>query len=123
MHVYVATPAQLALLRAVPANRPPPPPELEQDWAAVRARAETFLREHAVDDDDPEAWPSLCGVKLRCAGLREMLGHMSNTATAEQVEAILMDAPSVARAIRVPPGLNRAARRRGLAKAKRGSRR
>ncbi len=119
MRVYVATPAQLALLRAVPANRPPPP-ELEQDWAAVRARAETFLREHAVDlDDDPEAWPSLRGVKLRRAGMGDLLGHMSNAATAEQVKSILMEMPSIARAVRVPPGLNRAARRRELARTRR----
>ena len=109
LQVFIATPAQAELLRAMPARTGATQPG--PDWKDVRDRAERFLLEFCK----PRAWdpPPLRGRRI---GVPEPARRpLTSSLTAGELAALLINP-----AVPVTSGLARARRRREEARARRG---
>ncbi|MCJ2044152.1 hypothetical protein MKK58_06350 [Methylobacterium sp. J-078] len=110
MRVCIATPAQAAILRAMPARTGATQPG--PDWKAIRGQAERFL----LDFCQPPAWdpPPLRGRRI---GMPEPARRpMTSTLSAGALAALLAN-PGVP----VTSGLARGRRRRDAARSRRGA--
>ncbi|MCJ2046338.1 hypothetical protein MKK58_17625 [Methylobacterium sp. J-078] len=112
LQVWIATPAQAAILRAMPAGTGATQPA--PDWKDVRARAERFLLEFC----QPRAWdpPPVRSFGMPKAARRAMTSDLSPAEFAARFAN-----PAAAMTSNLEPEEPRARRRQPAARSRRGS--
>lgn len=114
LQVWIATPAQVAILRAMPAGTAPPAPEPAPDWQSIRGQAETFLLEFC----QPRAWDPP-PVRMRSFGMPKAARRAMTSDLSPAEFAARFANPAAATTNNLEPEPARGRRRRDAARSRR----
>lgn len=115
LQVWIATPAQAAILRAMPAGTAPPAPEPGPDWKAIRDLGERFLLDFCQPDTPRDAPP----LRMRKMGVPEVARRMMTSNLSPEQFAEIFTNPTTTTCLQVTQP-SRARRRKDAARSRRG---